>query len=109
MMNMVRGATTNDGVSVSYRVFQSADPAVVILHGLAGSSTDFLPTAQALAGRRVVLIEQCGHGSRIRAPVEPSRQAVVDDVVHVIGAEGLGVVDLAGQSMGAHAVMLAAA
>ena len=109
MRNIVREATMNDGVSVSYVVFHGADPAVVILHGLAGSSREFLPTAQALAGRRVVLIDQRGHGSSTRVPVDTSRQAFVDDVVQVIEAEGLGVVDLVGQSMGAHTAMLAAA
>lgn len=98
-----------DGVSVSYTVFHGADPAVVILHGLAGSSREFLPTAQALTGRRVVLIDQRGHGSSTRVPADTSRQAFVDDVVHVIEAEGLGVVDLVGQSMGAHTAMLVAA
>ena len=87
MRNIVREVTTNDGVSVSYLVVHGADPAVVSLHGLAGSSREFLPTAQALAGRRVVLIDQRGHGSSTL----------------------LGVVDLVGQSMGAHTAMLAAA
>ncbi|WP_246084775.1 alpha/beta fold hydrolase [Pseudarthrobacter phenanthrenivorans] len=109
MRNIVREATMNDGTSVSYMVFHGADPAVVILHGLAGSSREFIGTAQALAGRRVVLIDQRGHGLSTRFPVDTSRQAFVDDVLHVIEAEGLGVVDLVGQSMGAHTAMLAAA
>lgn len=109
MRKIVRETTMDDGVSISYMVFQGADPAVVILHGLAGSSREFLPTAQALRGRRVVLIDQRGHGSSTRIPADTSRQAFVDDVVRVIEAEGLGVVDLVGQSMGAHTAMLTTA
>lgn len=108
-MSMVRETTTSDAVSVSYRVFHGADPAVVILHGLAGSGREFVPTAQALAGRKVILIDQRGHGSSTRLPVDTSRQAFVDDVIRVIEAEGLGVIDLVGQSMGAHTAMLATA
>lgn len=106
---MIREVGTGDGVTVSYTVLDGADPAVVILHGLAGSSRELLPTAQALTGRKVVLIDQRGHGSSTRAPVDTSRQAFVDDVVQVIEAEGLGVIDLVGQSMGAHTAMLVAA
>lgn len=111
MMDMVREATMNDGVSLSYRVLHGADPAVVILHGLAGSSREFLPTAQSLIGigRKVVLIDQRGHGMSTRSPGDVSREAFVSDVVHVITAEGLGPVDLVGQSMGAHTAMLVTA
>ncbi len=109
MGNMIRVATNDGGVTVSYTLFDGVDPAVVILHGLAGSSREFLSTAQALAGRKVVLIDQRGHGLSARFPADTSRQAFVDDVVHVIEAEGLGVVDLVGQSMGAHTAMLVAA
>jgi pimeloyl-ACP methyl ester carboxylesterase len=111
MMGRAREVTMDDGVIVSYRVLEGADPAVVILHGLAGSSREFLPTAQALIGigRTVVLIDQRGHGMSTQFPVDVSREAFVSDVVHVISAEGLGPVDLVGQSMGAHTAMLVAA
>lgn len=108
-MSMVREATTNDGVSVFYRVFHGADPAVVILHGLAGSGREFMLTAQALAGRKVILIDQRGHGLSTSVPVDTSRQAFVDDVIRVVEAEGLGAIDLVGQSMGAHTAMLVTA
>ncbi|WP_309070916.1 alpha/beta fold hydrolase [Arthrobacter sp.] len=73
---------------------------MTILHGLAGSIREFLPTAHALNGRKVVLIDQRGHGLSNRLPADTSRQAFIDDVVRVIQAEGLGGVDLVGQSMG---------
>lgn len=101
--------TTADGVSISYSVFGGAEPTVVILHGLAGSSREFLPTARALAGRRVILIDQRGHGDSTRVPPDASREAFVNDVVRVLNAERLGPVDLVGQSMGAHTAMLVAA
>jgi pimeloyl-ACP methyl ester carboxylesterase len=109
MGNMIRQIGTEDGVTVSYTVFGGAGPAVVLLHGLAGSSREFLTTAQTLSGRKVVLIDLRGHGLSTRVPADTSRQAFVNDVVRVIETEGLGVVDLVGQSMGAHTAMLVAA
>lgn len=101
--------TVRDGVTISFLVLSGADPAVVIVHGLAGSGREFLPTAHALAGRKVVLIDQRGHGHSTRVPADTSRAAFVNDIVRVIEAEELGSVDLVGQSMGAHTAMLVAA
>lgn len=100
---------TLDGVEVSYIVFPGVEPAVVILHGLAGSGCEFLPTAQALAGRKVVLVDQRGHGLSTRLPADTSREAFVSDVVAVIDREASMPVHLIGHSMGAHTAMLAAA
>lgn len=86
-------------------------PAVVLLHGLAGSSREFLPTADALTDSfRVLLIDQRGHGGSTRRPGDVSREAYVGDVVAVV--ETLlpaQRVRLVGQSMGAHTAMLTAA
>lgn len=84
-------------------------PPVVLLHGLAGSSQELLPTADALTDRfRVLLIDQRGHGRSTRRPADLSRRAFVEDVVAVI--EPLGEqVRLVGQSMGAHTAFLTAA
>lgn len=101
--------TVEDGTTISYSVFDGADPAVVILHGLAGSGREFIPTAHALAPRRVLLIDQRGHGLSTRMPAEVSRAAFVNDVARVIEAEGAQPVDLIGQSMGAHTALLVAA
>ncbi|WP_427896399.1 alpha/beta fold hydrolase [Kribbella sp. GL6] len=86
-------------------------PVVVLLHGLAGSSPEFLPTADALVdGFRVLLIDQRGHGSSTRRPADVSRAAYVDDVVAVVEEVVPGRrVRLVGQSMGAHTAMLTAA
>ncbi|TCC29029.1 alpha/beta hydrolase [Kribbella speibonae] len=86
-------------------------PVVVLLHGLAGSSRELLPTADALADSfRTVLIDQRGHGNSTRRPVDVSREAFVGDVVGVLEEVVPGErVRLVGQSMGAHTAMLTAA
>lgn len=104
-----RTVVVDDGTEISYSVVPGDDPAVVLLHGLAGSSRELVPTARALAPRRVILVDQRGHGFSTRAPADSSRDAFVNDVVHVIEAEPGHPVDLVGQSMGAHTAMLVAA
>ncbi|WP_307482230.1 alpha/beta fold hydrolase [Microbacterium trichothecenolyticum] len=98
-----------DGTTVSYAVSDGAGPSVVILHGLAGSGREFAPTAGALRGRRVILIDQRGHGHSTRRPHDTSREAFASDVAAVISAESTTPVDLVGQSLGAHTAMLVAA
>lgn len=51
-----RSIRTADGVDISYVVINGIEPAVVILHGLAGSGQEFLSTARALPGRKVILV-----------------------------------------------------
>lgn len=86
-------------------------PSVVLLHGLAGSSRELLPTASALADRfRVLLVDQRGHGRSTRRPADLSREAFVGDVVAVVEERSPGApVRLVGQSMGAHTAFLCAA
>ncbi|MBE7162808.1 MAG: alpha/beta hydrolase [Williamsia herbipolensis] len=98
-----------DGVTIASTVFEGTEPAVVLLHGLAGSSREFIDTARALAGRRVILIDQRGHGESTTHPTDTSREAHVDDVVSIIGELASEPVTLAGQSMGAHTAMLVTA
>ena len=109
MSKEIREIRVEDGTAISYSVFDGANPALVILHGLAGSSRKFIPTARALSGRKVILIDQRGHGRSTRVPAATSRAAFVGDVVRVIETESSGQVDLVGQSMGAHTAMLVAA
>ncbi|MEV8273001.1 alpha/beta hydrolase [Microbacterium sp. NPDC077184] len=104
-----RAITAFDGATISYTVFPGVGPMVVVLHGLAGSGREFVPTAEALSPRPVILVDQRGHGASTRTPADVSRLAFVDDVVRVIEAEGHEPVDLVGQSMGAHTAMLVAA
>jgi pimeloyl-ACP methyl ester carboxylesterase len=85
-------------------------PPVVLLHGLAGSSRELLPTAGALTDSfRVLLIDQRGHGRSSRRPADVSRAAFVGDVVAVVDEFVPGQrVRLVGQSMGAHTAFLTA-
>lgn len=86
-------------------------PPLLLLHGLAGSSRELLPTADALADSfRVLLLDQRGHGLSARRPLDLSRKAFVDDVIAVLEqfVPGEPCV-LAGQSMGAHTAFLVAA
>lgn len=79
-------------------------PTLILLHGLAGSSREMLPTAAALRDEfRVLLMDQRGHGSSTRRPGDLSRDAYVRDVIEVIESARPGEPSiLVGQSMGAH-------
>lgn len=81
---------------------------VVILHGLAGSSTEMAPTVAALGDRRVVAVDARGHGQSTRFPDDVSREAHVADVVFVIEAVLGRPVSLVGHSMGGHTALLVA-
>lgn len=109
MEEIQKAVRTDDGVEICYVVVPGEEPAVVILHGLAGSGREFLSTAQALSGRKVVVVDQRGHGLSTRLPVDSSREAFVRDVIAVIDCEASLPVHLVGHSMGAHTAMLAAA
>ncbi|WP_232820258.1 alpha/beta fold hydrolase [Brachybacterium sp. YJGR34] len=86
-------------------------PPLLLLHGLAGSSREMLPTARALSDDfRVLLMDQRGHGRSSRRPADLSREAFVGDVVRVLEQRAPGERSyLVGQSMGAHTAVLAAA
>lgn len=105
-VTVVRGATR-------LHVLDTANdaPPVLILHGLAGSSREFLPTAEALhPDFRTILVDQRGHGQSTRRPSDTSRSAFVEDVVAVVRHVTAGTpVTLVGQSMGAHTAVLTAA
>ncbi len=102
--------TVPGGSGVELRCFDTggSGPAVVFLHGLAGSAQEFIPTAAAVPECRSVLVDLRGHGGSTRHPGDVSREAYVADVVRVIGAVGPPAV-LVGQSMGGHTAMLVAA
>ncbi|GLI26228.1 hypothetical protein ARHIZOSPH14_04700 [Agromyces rhizosphaerae] len=104
-----REVRARDGARIACAVLDGTGPPIVLLHGLAGSGREFLPTARAFPERRVVLVDQRGHGASTTLPADVSREAFVDDVVRVIDAVGNSPVDLVGQSMGAHTAMLVAA
>lgn len=102
--------TTSDGTRLHY-VAAGSGPLVVLLHGLAGSSREFLPTLAALAPEyQAVAVDLRGHGQSMRRPGDLTREAFVADVVALIERLSPGrPVHLVGQSMGAHTAMLTAA
>lgn len=102
--------TVDGGQGVELRCYDGGGsrPAVVVLHGLAGSAREFFPTAAALPEFRTVLVDQRGHGASTRHPTDVSREAYVADVVRVLEEVGPPAV-LVGQSMGGHTAMLVAA
>ena len=67
-----------DGVSIAVTDLGGDGPVVVLLHGLAGSSRELLPTAQALPGYRVLLVDQRGtvrvHGFPMTCRAMPSSE-----------------------------------
>lgn len=98
------------GVTIAVTDLGGDGPVVVLLHGLAGSSRELLPTAHALQKYRVLLVDQRGHGASSRLPDDLSRGAFVGDVVAVLEELAPGRrATLVGQSMGAHTAFLAAA
>lgn len=105
-----RVAVQRDDVTISALTGGSGPP-VVLLHGLAGSANELVPTATGLLdGYTVIVPDQRGHGHSTRRPADVSRDAYVADVVAVLDALAAdGPAVLAGQSMGAHTAMLVAA
>ncbi|WP_017589242.1 alpha/beta fold hydrolase [Nocardiopsis ganjiahuensis] len=98
-----------EGVDLHVLDTAGAGPPVVVLHGLAGSAREFLPTARALAPLfRVFLVDQRGHGLSTTRPGDTSRAAFVADTVAVIEELAEGPVRLVGHSMGAHTALLTA-
>jgi pimeloyl-ACP methyl ester carboxylesterase len=110
MMQRRRTMIERDGVSLAVTEAGGSGTAVLLLHGLAGSSRELMQTAEALADRhRVLLLDQRGHGFSTRRPDDLSRDAFVADAVAVIERLAPGErVALVGQSMGAHTAFLAA-
>ncbi|HEX4438106.1 MAG TPA: alpha/beta hydrolase [Solirubrobacteraceae bacterium] len=99
-----------DGVRLACRDFGGSGPAVLFLSGLAGHSGEWELTAARLTGsRRVLALDQRGHGRSERNPTDLSREAFVADVAHTIERLQLGAVALTGQSMGANTAFLTAA
>ncbi|MDX6329344.1 MAG: hypothetical protein QOI83_1727 [Streptomycetaceae bacterium] len=76
--------------------------AVLMLHGLMGRASHWAGTARSLApGRRVVALDQRGHGRSAKPEGPYSREAYVADAEAVIEQLGLGPVAVIGHSMGA--------
>ena len=91
-----------NGLRFHYREWgRPGGPGVLILHGLTGQAWEWDPIAAALADRfRVVALDQRGHGASDWADdYGPDR--MVEDLLAIVPALGLGSVRLVGHSMGA--------
>ncbi|AUG78252.1 Hydrolase [Kitasatospora sp. MMS16-BH015] len=81
-----------------------------MVHGLAGQAGEWASVADALGReRRVVAVDQRGHGRSTRRPDDVSRAAYVADLMAVVDQLGLEQTVLVGQSLGGHTALLAAA
>jgi pimeloyl-ACP methyl ester carboxylesterase len=105
-----RIAFERDGVRLVARRWGQDDPAVLLLHGLAGWWGEWSETAAWLAlDHRVAALDARGHGESEREPVDVSRAAHVADAVAAIEVLGLAPCALVGQSLGGVTAMLVAA
>lgn len=106
--------TGADGVRLAAWEFSEAaspsgEPAALLLHGLMGRAFHWTGTARWLgASRRVVALDQRGHGQSERPPtagpahsVAYGREAFVADAEAAVEQLGLAPVTLIGHSMGA--------
>lgn len=97
---------------LSYRLLdgEEARPALVFLHGLFGSKTNFNSIAKALAqqtGRRVLTVDARNHGDSPHSP-DMSYEAMSQDVQDLLTQLGLVPCVLVGHSMGGRTAMLLA-
>ena len=85
----------------------AAEPAVLLLHGLSSNARYWERVARKLGGRRLVALDQRGHGltgQPRNAPVVPdgyAMDALLDDISHVISELNLGRPVVIGHSWGA--------
>jgi pimeloyl-ACP methyl ester carboxylesterase len=89
------------GLSFHYREWGRAKmPALLVLHGLGHNASHWDPVAAALAnGRRVLVLDQRGHGQS-EWTAQYSFALMRDDLAAFVDALGLRSVDLVGHSMG---------
>lgn len=83
------------------------EPAILFLHGLSSNARYWDRVAQHLPGRRLIALDQRGHGLTGRSPHDPhlpegyTMSQVVEDAAFVIEKVNLGALVVAGHSWGA--------
>lgn len=93
---------------LAYREFGAGEPALVVLHGVFGSASNWAPVARRLAhARRVIAADLRNHG---RSPHHPDMTypAMAADVLELVEHLGLPRCDLLGHSMGGKVAMAVA-
>jgi len=80
-------------------------PVIILLHGLFGSSANWGTVARHLGQKyRVLVPDQRNHGQSPHDP-DSSYQAMVADVLHLLGAQGVKEATFVGHSMGGKVAM----
>ena len=91
-------------VELHVEEYGAGDPAIVLVHGFAGSARNFRPQARFLRDRhRVVLFDVRGH-ARSAAPLDGDAytpEALVEDLKQIVARTGSDHVVVVGISMGA--------
>ena len=88
------------GIDLHYQE-AGAGPMVVLLHGLAGSSVEWRPTLQALAGRyRVIALDQVGFGRSGKPLIANRRATFVDFLGGFLDALAIDHAAVVGNSQG---------
>lgn len=90
------------GRSLRYLVGGPEDgPPLVLVHGLAGSASNWALVAPRLAERRrVLIVDLPGHGGSEPLPAAPTLEPYADRVARVAEREGFEAADYAGHSFG---------
>ncbi|XP_012791009.1 protein ABHD11 [Sorex araneus] len=112
LSSSVRGGATPRPVPLSYNLLDGEPtlPALVFLHGLFGSKTNFNSIAKGLArqtGRRVLMVDARNHGDSPHNP-DNSYEAMSQDLQELLPKLGLVPCVLIGHSMGGKTAMLLA-
>lgn len=105
------GAGTADVRLTSFGPEASAQPPVLLLHGIGSMTVLAAPLLPHLAGRRVIAIDWPGHGLSGRAVLPPGtsiRRHAVSTITSVLDQLGVREVDVMGHSMGAQFAIYAA-
>ena len=87
--------------------FALTEPPVLLLHAFPCASRMWQPQVEALegAGRRVLACDLPGFAGTPLPSGSPSLDAVADDVIAHVDAQGIGVVDVAGVSLGGYVAL----
>ncbi|XP_004630627.1 protein ABHD11 [Octodon degus] len=107
-----QGNTEPRPLPLSYKLLdgEASLPAIVLLHGLFGSKTNFNSIAKALAqqtGRRVLTVDARNHGDSPHSP-DVSYEAMSQDLQDLLPQLGLASCVFIGHSMGGKTAMLLA-
>jgi pimeloyl-ACP methyl ester carboxylesterase len=111
-MEPAEGWLERDGVSLHYVEWRGEsssrrEPPVLLFHGLSSNARYWDRLARNLGGRRLIALDQRGHGLTGRPPKAPdlaggySMDALLDDAEFVIGQLGLAAPVVVGHSWGA--------